>query len=128
MERKRKVMDNWRLIFEKGYYQIYFNTYDHNLKGKYRGGDIAHFEDYLDGYEDLLLTIPEINNIDPIDDNFIDYCKELTRAIDQEFERDHARLTEEMGYDPDRDPMQDHWDHESDKIAVMQEELEHETS
>ena len=121
-------MDNWRLIFEKGYYKIYFNTHDHKLKGKYRGSDIAHFEDYLDGYEDLLLTIPEINNIDPIDDNFIDYCKELTRAIDQEFKRDHERLTEEMGYDPNRDPMQDHWDHESDKIAIQQEFHDNETS
>ena len=43
-------------------------------------------------------------------------------------EREKAELMQELGYDPDRDPLQDHWDHESDKIAVMQEELEHETS
>jgi len=46
----------------------------------------------------------------------------------QEFKRDHARLTEELGYDPDRDPMQDHWDHESDKIAIQQEFHDNETS
>jgi len=27
-----------------------------------------------------------------------------------------------------RDPMQDYWDHESDKISIAQEEIEHETS
>ncbi len=39
-----------------------------------------------------------------------------------------AELIEQLGYDPDRDPMQDYWDSESDKIAIAQEELVHETS
>jgi len=43
-------------------------------------------------------------------------------------EKEKAELIQELGYDPDRDPMQDHWDHESDKIAVMQEFHENETS
>ena len=43
-------------------------------------------------------------------------------------EKEKAELIQELGYDPDRDPMQDHWDHESDKIAVMQEFHDNETS
>jgi len=127
-------MDNWRLIFEKGFYRIYFNTHDYKLKGKYKGEDISHFEDYLDDYEDLFnppncIELDWTDNKDlPIDPRMIDYCKELTRAIDQEFKRDHARLTEELGYDPNRDPMQDYWDHESDKIAIHQEFHDNETS
>ena len=42
--------------------------------------------------------------------------------------QEKAELIEQLGYDPDRDPMQDYWDSESDKIAIAQEELEHETS
>ena len=36
-------------------------------------------------------------------------------------EKEKANLIEELGYDPNRDDMQDHWDHESDKISIMQE-------
>ena len=43
-------------------------------------------------------------------------------------EREKAELIQELGYDPDRDPMQDHWDHESDKIAIQKEFHENETS
>ncbi len=42
--------------------------------------------------------------------------------------KEKAELIEELGYDPDRDPMQDYWDSESDKIAIAQEELEYETT
>ena len=122
-------MDNWRLIFEKGYYKIYFNTHDYKLKGKFKGEDISHFEDYLDNYDDLFNPPNPIDmERDLIDPRMIDYCKELIEAINQEFERDHARLTEELGYDPRRDQMQDYWDHESDKIAIHQEFHDNETS
>ena len=43
-------------------------------------------------------------------------------------EKEKAELIQELGYDPDRDPMQDHWDHESDKIAIQQEFHDNETS
>tara|TARA_R110000782_G_scaffold26475_9_gene67818 strand:+ start:2463 stop:2603 length:141 start_codon:yes stop_codon:yes gene_type:complete len=42
--------------------------------------------------------------------------------------KEKANLIEELGYDPDRDPMQDYWDYESDKISIAQEEMEYETS
>ena len=42
--------------------------------------------------------------------------------------KEKAELIEELGYDPDRDPMQDYWDSESDKISIAKEELEYETS
>ena len=43
-------------------------------------------------------------------------------------EKEKAELIQELGYDPDRDPMQDHFDHESDKIAIGQEFHDNETS
>jgi len=43
-------------------------------------------------------------------------------------EKEKAELIQELGYDPDRDPMQDHWDHESDKISIMQEFHDNEMS
>ena len=43
-------------------------------------------------------------------------------------EKEKAELIQELGYDPDRDPLQDHWDHESDKIAIQKEFHENETS
>ena len=43
-------------------------------------------------------------------------------------EKEKAELIQELGYDPDRDPMQDYWDHESDKIAIHQEFHDNETS
>ena len=43
-------------------------------------------------------------------------------------EREKAEFIQDLGYDPDRDPLQDYWDHESDKIAVMQEFHDNETS
>ena len=42
--------------------------------------------------------------------------------------KEKANLIEELGYDPDRDPMQDYWDYESDKISIAREEMEYETS
>ncbi len=116
------------LIFEKGDYKFYIDPIDHSLSGTYANVNIS-LDDYLDDYEDLLLTIPEID----LDDGYIralltDYCKELATVLDQEFERDHARQIEELGYDPNRDQMQDYWDHESDKIAIQQEFHDNETS
>ena len=43
-------------------------------------------------------------------------------------EKEKAELIQDLGYDPDRDPMQDHWDHESDKISIMQEFRDNEVS
>mgnify|MGYP003132622488 FL=1 len=43
-------------------------------------------------------------------------------------EKEKAELIEQLGYDPDRDPMQDYWDAESDKIADMQDFHDNETS
>jgi len=43
-------------------------------------------------------------------------------------EKEKAELIQELGYDPDQDPMQDHWDHESDKIAIQKEFHDNETS
>ena len=47
--------------------------------------------------------------------------KQMKKQSKAQREKEKAELIQELGYDPDRDPMQDHWDHESDKISVMQE-------
>jgi hypothetical protein len=125
-----------QLVFEKGYYKFYINPCSCTISGTYKGGDIPYFEDYLDNYDyDNLFKPPNpidqewIGNADlPIDVKMIQYCKELIATIDTDFERDHARLKDELGYDPDCDPMQDHWDHESDKIAIQKEFHDNETS
>jgi hypothetical protein len=43
-------------------------------------------------------------------------------------QKEKAELIQELGYDPDRDPMQDYWDQESDKIAIGQEFHDNEAS
>ena len=54
-----------------------------------------------------------------------DKVKEIKNTQRQ---KEKAELIQELGYDPDRDPMQDYWDHESDKIAIQQEFHDNETS
>ena len=54
--------------------------------------------------------------------------KQMMKKSKAQREKEKAELIQELGYDPDRDPMQDHWDHESDKISVMQEFHDNETS
>ena len=54
--------------------------------------------------------------------------KKIKKKLKAQREKEKAELIQELGYDPDRDPMQDHWDHESDKVSVMQEFHDNETS
>ena len=54
--------------------------------------------------------------------------KKIKKKLKAQREKEKAELIQELGYDPDRDPMQDYWDHESDKIAIQQEFHDNETS